>query len=174
MTRGRSALRALALAFALAGTVPGGAEDTVASLRERIVELQNAGKLGVRGLVMCRSVATYGQYVPVAARSVPKGSTIYFYYEPENVYTQREREAYRIWYTQDIVLLGKSGAEVFRSEEALSFTHLGLAPVLDLFATNELDLGDLAPGEYRYRVVLRDRLRGAEATAELAFTVTAS
>lgn len=165
---------AASLALALVVAAPAGAQETVASLREKIVELQNRGKLGVRGLVMCRSVATYGQYVPVGTRTAPAGSTVYFYYEPENVYTQRERDTYRIWYTQDIVLLDTRGTEIFRSDDALSFTHLGFSAVLDLFATNELDLGDLPPGEYRYRVVLHDRLRGEDATAEVSFTVSAS
>ena len=61
----------------------------------------------------------------------------------------------------------------FGVKEVLAFTHLGYSPVLDLYATNELDLGELAPGEYRYRVVLHDKLRGTDATSELAFTITA-
>lgn len=149
------------------------AQDTVGGLRERILELQNKGKLGIRGLVMCRSVTTYGQYVVNEARTAPAGSTVHFYYEPENVFTQRDRTTYRIWYTQDIVLLKKDGTELFRSNGILAFTHLGFSSVLDLYATNELDLGELAQGEYRFRIVLHDKLRGAEASAEISFTITA-
>jgi hypothetical protein len=165
-------VKALVLAALLLGCAAW-AQDTVASLRERIVDLQNKGTLGVRSLAMCRSVATYGQYVRNDARRAAAGSTIWFYYEPENVYTQKDRDTYRIWYTQDIVVLGKDGKELLRSNEVLSFTHLGYSPVLDLYATNELDLGELAPGEYRYRVILHDKLRGTDATAELAFTIAA-
>jgi hypothetical protein len=163
-------LLVIALALVAGAAAP---EETVASLRERIVDLQNRGTLAVRGLTMCRSVTTYGQYVRNETRKAPAGSTIYFYYEPENVFTQRERDTYRIWYTQDIVLIGKDGKELLRSNGVLGFTHLGFATVLDLYATNELDLGELAPGEYRYRVILHDKLRGADATADLAFTITA-
>ena len=168
----RAGVPALVLASLLFGCAAW-AQDTVASLRERIVDLQNKSTLGVRSLVMCRSVATYGQYVRNDARKAAAGSTVWFYYEPENVFTQKDRDTYRIWYTQDIVVLGKDGKELLRSSEVLSFTHLGYSPVLDLYATNELDLGELAPGEYRYRVILHDKLRGTDATAELAFTITA-
>lgn len=173
MSRRWSAFAAVALVLALSVAVASGAQETVTALKERIIDLQNKGKLGVRGLVMCSSVATYGQFVRNEARRAPVSSTIHFYYEPENVYTQRERESYRIWYTQDIVLFGKDGKELFRADDVLGFTHLGFSPVLDLYATNALDLGELAPGEYRYRVVLHDKLRGAEASAEVAFTITA-
>ena len=171
-TRPRAVL-AFAMALLAGCAAIATAQDTVATLRERIVDLQNKGKLGIRGLIMCRSVATYGQYIVNETRTAPAGSTVHFYYEPENVTTQRDRNAYRIWYTQDIVLLKKDGTELFRSNEVLAFTHLGYSPVLDLYATNELDLGELAPGEYRYRVVLHDKLRGTDATSELAFTITA-
>jgi hypothetical protein len=159
-----------AAALAASGAV--WAQDTVMALRERIVELQNKGRLGVRGLVMCRSVSAYGQYAPNEGRTAPAGSTVLFYYEPENVFTQRERDTYRIWYSQDIVLLKKDGTELVRSQDVVVYTHLGKSAVLDLYATNELDLGSLSPGEYRFRVVLHDKLRGADATAEIAFTVT--
>lgn len=167
-------VRPIVLAALLLGcAAAAGAQETVASLRQRIVELQNKGTLGVRSLVMCRSVATYGQYVRNEGRQAAAGATVWFYYEPENIYTQRDKDTYRVWYTQDIVVLGKDGKELLRSNDVVSFTHFGYSPVLDLYATNELDLGELAPGEYRYRVILHDKLRGADATAELAFTVTA-
>lgn len=167
-------VRTLLLVLGLTAAVtPGaGAEETVESLKERILELQNSGKLGLRNLTLCRTIATYGQYARNDTRSVARGEVIWFYYEPENMSTQKERDVYRIWYTQDIILLTKEGKEILRSDEVLTFNHVGFTPVLDLYATNELDLGELPAGEYRYRVVLHDKIRGAQATAEVAFTIT--
>lgn len=165
----RVLLLALGLAAAIAGPV--GAQETVEGLKNRIIELQNAGKLGVRNLTLCRTIATYGQYARNDTGKVGRREVIWFYYEPENMSTQKERDVYRIWYTQDIVLLGKDGKEILRSDEVLTFNHVGFTPVLDLYATNELDLGELPAGEYRYRVVLHDKLRGAQASAEITFTI---
>jgi hypothetical protein len=53
----------------------------------------------------------------------------------------------------------------------LSFRYSSRAPVFDLYATNSLNLGDLGPGKYLYKVLLRDKLKGATAEYTHAFAV---
>ena len=77
------------------------AEETVAALKERIIDIQNKGKLGFRNFNRCDNIITYGSYVPAEGNKVPAGSKLLFYYEPENVFTNRVGGSYQIWYTQD-------------------------------------------------------------------------
>ena len=146
-------------------------EDTVASLKERIIDLQNMGKPGFRNFALCSNIITYGQYVPYPDSKVKAGTKIYFYYEPENVFTNRLKGAYQIWFTQDMILRSIAGEKFLDSADALNFNLQSLAPVLDVWADNSLDLGRLPPGKYEFVAVIHDKLKKADATQVFPFEV---
>ena len=159
------------LVFFLVLSLPLCAEETVLSLKERIIDIQNNGKLGFRNFTLCKNIITYGQYVSSPDNKVKAGSTIFFYYEPENVFTNRRNGIYHVWYTQSIIVRDNKGIELLKSEELLNFNHQSNSPVLDLYAKNSLNLGKIPPGKYQYEAVLHDKLRGISASLTFAFEV---
>jgi hypothetical protein len=146
-------------------------EDTVSSLKERIIDLQNEGQLGFRNFALCSNIITYGQYVPYATNKVKAGTKIYFYFEPENVFTNRLKGTYQVWFTQDMIVRTAKGDTLLDSPDALNFNMNSLAPVLDVWANNSLNLGDLPPGEYEFVAVIHDKLKKADATTVFPFEV---
>jgi len=45
----------------------------------------------------------------------------------------------------------------------LNFNLQSVSPVLDLYAQNSLNLGDLPPGTYEFEAVIHDKLKGSSA-----------
>jgi hypothetical protein len=146
-------------------------EDTVSSLKERIIDLQNKGQLGFRNFALCSNIITYGQYVPYPNNKVKAGTKIYFYFEPENVFTNRLKGTYQTWFTQDMIVRTAKGEKLLDSPDALNFNMQSLAPVLDVWANNSLDLGGLPPGRYEFVAVMHDKLKNADATKVFPFEV---
>jgi hypothetical protein len=146
-------------------------EDTVSSLKERIIDLQNNGQLGFRNFALCSNIITYGQYVPYPDNKVKAGTKIYFYFEPENVFTNRLKGAYQIWFTQDMIVRTAKGESLLDSPDALNFNMNSLAPVLDVWANNSLNLGSLPPGRYEFVAVMHDKLKKTDATKIFPFEV---
>lgn len=167
-----STVLAVTLLFAAATTLR--AEETVTELKERIINIQNKGKLGFRNFTRCENIITYGSYVPAADNKVKAGSKLLFYYEPENVFTNRRGGSYQIWYTQDLIVLDADGDELLNSPELLNFNYQTVTPVLDLYATNSLDLGDLPPGKYAFVAVLHDKLKKTSARISYVFEIVAA
>ena len=147
------------------------AAETVGSLKERIIELQNKGQLGFRNFTLCSNIITYGQYVPYATNKVKDGTKVFFYFEPENVFTNRLKGSYQIWFTQDMIVRTAAGETLMDSPEALNFNMNSLAPVLDVWANNALSLGNLPPGKYEFVAVIHDKLKKADATRSYPFEV---
>jgi hypothetical protein len=160
-----------ALMVALIALPAAWGEDTVSSLKERILDLQNKGALGFRNFALCSNIITYGQYVPYPDNKVKAGTKIYFYFEPENVFTNRLKGTYQMWFTQDMVVRTAKGEKLLDSPEAMNFNLQSLAPVLDLWANNSLNLGDLPPGQYEFVAVMHDKLKKADATQVFPFEV---
>jgi len=153
-----------------AGLVFGQADD-VLKLKEKIIELQNNGELGFRNFTVCLNIIGFGSYVPVAAPAFKAGDQILFYYEPLNVFTGRREGLYEIWYTQDMIVLDAKGNTLLNKVDALDFHYTSKTPVLDLYATNSLDVSGLAPGKYQFKAVLKDRLRNKQISKIAEFTI---
>ncbi len=145
--------------------------EEILKLKERIIDLQNKGKLGFKDLTLCSKIISFGSYVPLTEPKIKRGAILFVYYEPINVFTNRKKGMYEIWYTQDMILLDSKGKVIFKKEDALSFHYTFSSPVMDLYATNSLDLGGLSRGKYVYRLVLKDKLKDAVAVKEISFEV---
>ena len=140
-------------------------------LKEKIIDLQNKGKLGFKDLTLCSKIISFGAYVPLQEPKIKRGGTLLVYYEPINVFTNRKKGTYEIWYTQDMILLNSKRKVIFKKEDALNFHYTFTSPVMDLYATNSLELGNLPPGKYIYRIVLKDRLKDEVAVKEISFEI---
>lgn len=146
-------------------------EDEVSRLKEEIIVLQNQSPLGFRTLVACSKIMDYGSYVPLADNKVKKGDVIFFYFEPQNVFTSIAEGKYEIWFTQDMIILTEKQQEVFKKEAALEIHYQSSSPRLDLYGTNQLTLVELPPGKYLFKAILHDKLKGEEAEATWPFEV---
>ncbi|MBN1835077.1 MAG: hypothetical protein JW820_04445 [Spirochaetales bacterium] len=167
---GRLAVGATLLLLACAAA---GAQDQSAILRlkNQIIDLQNRGALSFKDVSLCSKVIGFGSYVPLPEPAISQGGELLLYYEPVNVFTNRVQGQYEIWYTQDIVLESGDGEVLYEQEDLLAFHYYSRSPVFDLFATNSLTLGNLPPGDYVYRAVLKDQLKEARAEMSLPFRI---
>ena len=147
------------------------AEETVVELKERIIDIQNKGELGFRNFTRCENIITYGSYVQATDNKVKAGTKLLFYYEPENVFTNRRGKTFQIWYTQDLIVKDADGEELLNSPDLLNFNYQTITPVLDLYATNSLDLGNLPPGKYEFIAVIHDKLKKISATMSYVFEI---
>lgn len=164
-------MRKLVLCFLLAAAGVS-AQDQVLALKNQIIDIQNKGRLGFSEFVLCSKVMGFGSFVPLEKPVLKRGSELLVYYQPLNVFTNRVKGQYEIWYTQDIAILSPSGEKLFEQKGFLEFHYFSRTPVFDLFATNTLDLGDVPAGSYVYQVVLQDRLKDASAEYKVPFEVS--
>ena len=88
--------------FCLAFTLSFGQSDEILKLKEKIIQIQNAGELGFRNFTFCSNIIGFGSYVPLAKPAVDKSGELLVYYEPVNVFTSKKEGLYEIWYTQDM------------------------------------------------------------------------
>lgn len=150
-----------------AGAVP----DTVEQLKERIIDKENAGKLGFRQFTLCTKIDGFGQFEPAVGVKVPAGTKLQFYYEPQNLFTKRADGSYQKWFTQDMIVRDANGKELLRKDGALDFNYKTKTPVFDVFGTNSLSLGELPPGKYEFEAVLHDQLSKQDARYVFKFEI---
>ena len=145
--------------------------EEILKLKEKIIDLQNKGKLGIKDLTLCSKIISFGAYVPLQEPKIKRGGMLLVYYEPINVFTNRKKGTYEIWYTQDMILLDSKKKLLFKKENALNFHYTFTSPVMDLYATNSLELGNLPSGKYIYKILLKDRLKDEVVVREIPFKI---
>ena len=167
----KRALGFIAAVLVLAG-LAASQSDEILKLKERIIEIQNRGELGFRNFTLCSKILGFSSYVPLEKNVVSKSGQLLVYYEPQNVLTSKKQALYEVWYSQDMALLKASGEALQEWSDILDFHYTTKTPVMDLFAQNSLDLsGQLAPGSYKFKAVLKDKLSGKTATRVVDFEV---
>jgi hypothetical protein len=147
-------------------------EDEILNLKEKIIDLQNKGKLGFTNFTMCSKIMGFASYVPLPEPALDKNGTLLIYYEPINVFTNRKDGLYEIWYTQDMTLLNENGEVVSHWNDILTFHYTTQKPVMDLFAQNSIELkGQLPAGKYKFKATLKDKLSEKTATHIVDFEI---
>ncbi|MCP2521167.1 hypothetical protein NLD30_12080, partial [SCandidatus Aminicenantes bacterium Aminicenantia_JdfR_composite] len=63
--------------------------EEILKLKEKIIDLQNKGKLGIKDLTLCSKIISFGAYVPLQEPKIKRGGILLVYYEPVNVFTNR-------------------------------------------------------------------------------------
>ncbi len=127
-------------------------------LKAQIIAIENAGKLDIGYFARCTAIGGFGQCAEASSTTVAKGANLKFYYEPRNVHTKHDETGYQRWFKQDMIVRDKSGKELLRQDGALDLNYKTKKPVFDIFVTNNLNLGDLAPGSYEFEIVVHDQL----------------
>ena len=147
-------------------------EDEILALKEKIIDLQNKGKLGLSNFTICSQIMGFASYVPLQEPTLDKDGTLLVYYEPVNVFTNRKDDLYEIWYTQDMTLLKENGEVVSHWNDILTFHYTTTKPVMDLFAQNSIELKGLLPaGKYKFKATLKDKLTQKTATHIIDFEI---
>ena len=133
------------------------APDEVQNLKERILELQNKGKLGFRKIVACRSVERFGSYSPVEpGQTVDK---VIFYCEPSNVSTLKSGDRYIIDCSVDFFLTDSSGRLLVGKKNALKMNRISRSPVMDLYFKVEMRLKKFLDRTVFLKTVLHDKIK---------------
>jgi len=146
-------------------------ETDVSALKEKILNLQNMYPLGIRALIACSKVTDYGSYDPLPDNKVRAGDVIFFYFEPQNPSTNRGEEKYEIWLTLDTVVLSEQQQEVFKKENAVEMHYQTSSPRLDTYGVYQLTFTEVLPGNYIFKTILHDKIKGESTSATWAFEV---
>jgi hypothetical protein len=143
--------------------IPGAeAPDEAQALKQKIIELQNKGKLGFRKIVLCRSVEGFGVYSPLdPGQPVSK---IVFYCEPSNVSTMISGERYVIDCAVDAFLMDASGRTLLGKENMLKINRVSRSPVMDLFFKVEINFQKLPARKLIAKIVLHDKIKNQSVT----------
>ena len=70
-----------------------------------------------------------------------------------------------------MILLADDGSELYNGSELLNFNYQTTPPVLDVYATNSLDLGELGTGTHHFKAVLHDKLKNTDAEFTFDFEI---
>lgn len=147
------------------------ARESVSSLKERIIDVQNASPPGFRRLELSSEPPSYGRYEPVPSSEVPESSAVFLYIEPDNPYTIRDGGRYYVEFVQDLMLVDATGSVLIDAPDLVEFFYESMSPLLDIYAQNRINLEGLPPGKYRFIVTLHDLLGGDSVQGEIAITV---
>ena len=162
----------LAFIVVLTASLASAQESEILALKEKIIEIQNTSELGFRHFSFCSNIIGFGSYVPLSQPVLDKNGELLVYYEPVNVFTSKKEGLYEIWYTQDMALLNGKGEVLQEWPSILNFHYTTRTPVMDLYAQNTLTLGgQVPPGPYKFRAVLKDKLSGKSSVKVVDFEV---
>lgn len=131
--------------------------DEVQGLKSRIIELQNKGKIGLRKIVLCRSVEGFGSYSPLAPGEPV--SKIVFYCEPANVSTMISEGRFIVDCSVDTLLMDSAGKLLLGKENVVKINRVSRSPVIDLFFKIELNLKKMATRKVIVKIVLHDKIK---------------
>lgn len=146
----------------------GDAQD-ILRLKQEIIEKQNKGKLGVQEFTLCAKVLNYASFYPLQENKIKRGTKLLLYYEPINWFTSFRQSRYEFYLTQDVILESAAGEVLFDRSGLLSMHYNTGKPILDIYMTNDFDLGQLPAAKYRYIIVLHDMISGQEFKRSIDF-----
>jgi hypothetical protein len=143
----------------------------ILKLKNEIIEKQNEGKLGVQEFVLCTKIRNYASFYSLPENKVKRGTNLLLYYEPINWFTSVQQGRYEFYLTQDVKLESATGEVLFDREKLLSMHYNTGKPILDIYMTNDFNLGSLPAGKYRYIIVLHDMISGQEFRKGIDFEI---
>lgn len=152
-------------------TSEGKPEDT-SELRQRIIDLQNKGKLGFRKVIACSSVDGYGLYSPVEPDK--PFSRIIFYVEPSNVNTLVSGDRYIIDCSVDVFVTDARGKGVAGKEGAYKINKVSRSPVLDLYFKLDINFSKPVTRDIVVKIVVRDNLKNETAAVSQRINLASS
>ncbi len=139
------------------GDSPTKEASEVQKLKERIIELQNKGKLGFRKIVLCNTIEGFGVYSPFEpGQSLNR---ILLYFEPSNVSTLLSEGRFIVDLAVDVFILDSNGKVIGGKENMLKINKISRSPILDLYYKMEMNVKKSAKREVLMKTVLHDRIK---------------
>ncbi|VAX19400.1 hypothetical protein MNBD_NITROSPINAE02-1675 [hydrothermal vent metagenome] len=138
-------------------------------LKKQIIKIQNAGKLGIRNLILCRQIIGYGSYIPYDTNVIEKGKTAFFYFEPGNIFISESNGKYSFSISEDITIVDSKGKVILDKPKLVKSSSISRQPLFDIYLRNEFHIN--SPGDYIFKIVLYDDLRGTKTKTEFKFKV---
>ncbi len=143
----------------------------ILKLREKIIQVQNKGNLGIRNLLPCRSIQMFGTFEALPEARIREGETFLIYFEPANFNVVKKDGRYHVHLVQDLVVTDSEGSETLLERPAFAtLNHSTEEPVLEYYFKNTLTR--VPPGDYLFKVTLHDKLKGQTVEKVLPFTVS--
>lgn len=139
------------------------APDEVQKLKERILDVQNEGKLGFRKIIPCSSAEGFGIYSPLEPGQ--KVQRIVFYCEPLNVSTIKSGDRYIIDCAVDCILMDTSGRVLGGRQNFLRINRVSRSPIIDLFFKFDIALKKPLDRPLLLKTVLHDKIKNASISA---------
>jgi hypothetical protein len=139
------------------GDSPTKEASEIQTLKEKIIELQNKGKLGFRKVILCNSVEGFGLYSPFEpGQSLNR---ILLYFEPSNVSTLLSEGRFIVDLAVDVFILDSNGKVIGGKENMLKINKISRSPILDLYYKMEMNVKKTAKREVLMKTVLHDRIK---------------
>lgn len=122
-------------------------------------------------LLIMERAFDYGEYVPRTSRVYRQGDWIHVYVEPRNFHVRSDAGRYEIHLTVDATLIDADGNVVNHLPGVMVWNRITHSPVRDVALSVPLWVGDVAGGNYVWRLTVRDMVSGQSATAEVPIVV---
>ncbi|MFP4497372.1 MAG: hypothetical protein ACLFQV_04105, partial [Vulcanimicrobiota bacterium] len=143
----------------------------VVELKNRIIQLQNEGKLDMSEIVPCSRIDMYGAYDRLKDAEIEQNKTIFFYFEPINYFTRRENGKYSYHLVQDMEVTDSNGKVLLEKKGITSFAHTTVSPLFGIYFENSITIKGLEKGGYFVKITLHDELKSQNVTKKSKFTV---
>ncbi|MEW6530545.1 MAG: hypothetical protein AB1473_06900 [Thermodesulfobacteriota bacterium] len=143
--------------------------DEVEQLKQKILDMQNKGKLGFRKVVPCSSVEGYGVYAPL--KPGEPVTRVIFYFEPQNVSTLISGDRYVIDLAVDLFIMDATGKVLGGKENMLKLSRVSHSPVLDVFYKMDLKVKEPLKQDLMVKTVLRDNIKNETVSATYRLNV---
>ncbi len=151
-----------------------GADEPAAGATDAVAAEAAEPALGVTDLQLCRHVDGFGSYEPAGPDDLKAGRAVMLYWEVEGLRTEHDGDWYRTRFAVEAAILpaeGTGDAPIWH-ESLGQDEDVCRRPRRDYFINCEIALPErLAPGPYRLRLTLRDRIAGTHTERIVAFTV---
>jgi hypothetical protein len=139
------------------GDAPTKETSEIQKLKEKIIELQNKGKLGFSKVVLCNSIEGFGLYSPFEPGQPL--SRILLYFEPSNVSTLVSEGRFIVDLAVDVFLVDTGGKVIGGKQNMLKINKVSRSPILDLFYKLEMNIKKPLKREILMKTVLHDRIK---------------
>ena len=150
--------------------------EAVGELEEALAIIRNKASLELVNLFFCEELPQmFGIYNPRENTLFSSEDTLFFYGEPKNcIYKEIQEGLYQMHFKVEIYLLDSDNNVLFGEMNYLDFPLTSRARNSEIFIFDDIPVKqlDLSPGNYKFRLVLKDALsqKTTEATIEFTFT----
>jgi hypothetical protein len=144
-----------------------GPPDEVTVLKEKILKVQNEGKLRFRKSVLCSSVQGYGQYSPVTGG--PVSNKLILYVEPANYGVMISSDRYVIDCLVEITVIGGGGKVLHEAKQKLNFVTR--TPKLDVYYAIGVQLKKPLEKSMTIKTVLHDNIKNESASTAITLNI---